>query len=129
MFGRLHWGPGVANAIAWRIACAGVLLAVACGGPFGGPAEPSLGEVHGDTERYLGSTIRVTGSVLRFTDARSGTYYVLQDARANRVGLRGADARVAGLVGQRATATGVLRFDEAFGIYLEVQQIGLAIGA
>src|SRR4051794_290166 len=112
------------RAAGWLAVLAAALLA-ACAGQ----ATPSLAEVRGDTDRYLGSTLRLTGSVVRFSDARWGAYYVLQDERANRVGLRGADDRTAGLVGQRVTTTGVLRFDESFGIYLDVQQIGLAIGA
>src|SRR5436190_14978087 len=102
-----------ARPAAWLAVLAAGLLA-ACAGQ----ATPSLAEVRGDTERYLGTTVRLTGGVLRFSDARWGAYYVLQAAQANRVGLRGADARTAGLVGQRVTATGVLRFDTAFGIYL-----------
>ncbi|HET8626701.1 MAG TPA: hypothetical protein VFL91_04750 [Thermomicrobiales bacterium] len=116
---------------------AGIILAIALAGllagllvardPTAGPERVSLAAIHRQTERYEGRRVEVTGVVRAFDDA-GGRYDVLEDtAGQNRVLLRAAPAALAGRVGCRCTAVGVVGFDERRGIYLAVE--ALAPGA
>lgn len=88
-----------------------------------GPERVSLAAIHRQTERYEGQRVAVTGVVRAFDDV-GGRYYVLEDAAAqDRILLRADSATLAGRVGCRCTAVGVVGFDERQGIYLEVKTL------
>jgi hypothetical protein len=86
------------------------------------PTPVPLAAIHRYTERYVGERVVVVGTVRMFDDP-GGRYYVLEDPGQNRILLDAPSAQLANLVGQGATATGTVGFDERRGIYLTVRAL------
>lgn len=107
---------------------AGGLAAVALALPLlaACSAVPSipLGELAANQDRYTGELVRTSGIVRPFRDA-SGTYYVLEDAAANRVELLPARS-VADYAGRSITVVGTFAASDATGRALTIRSIDVA---
>jgi len=90
----------------------------------GGPANVSLAQLAARQESYDGRQVRTQGVVRAFDD-RAGRYYVIEDARPNRVELRPADA-AARYDGQQIAVTGRFHFSEITGRSIDVERIQVA---
>lgn len=100
------------------IAVAAPLLA-ACG-----PASHTLADLAAHQESYDGKVISTTGTVRAFHDA-TGTYYVIEDAAANRVLVKPASL-FADRVGQTITVTGRFNLTTTEGRVLTVTAVASA---
>ncbi len=85
----------------------GTLLVAAVLAGCSAPQHVTLADLVAQQEAYAGQQVETSGEVRAFHDP-GGTYYVLEDANANRVQVRPADD-VARYVGRQLTVVG--RFD------------------
>jgi len=101
-------------------ACAGIvaLAAVACG-----PRAPEvpLARLVAAGRSYEGRSIETEGTVCAFTDS-GGTYWVLEDENANRVGLR-PSREASPFVGRRVRVTGRYGVDPRAGRFIHTTRI------
>jgi hypothetical protein len=96
---------------------AALLVLAACGAI---PTIP-LRELAANQDRYAGELVRTSGVVRPFHDA-SGTYYVLEDADANRVELLPARS-VADYAGRSITVVGTFAASDTAGRVLTVSTV------
>ncbi len=85
------------------------------------PTTVSLAELASRQGAYEGRQVEVAGTVRAFDD-RGGTYYVVEDAEAHRVGVRPGGI-VAPYLSKRVRATGRFDIDPAAGRFIEVTRI------
>ena len=77
---------------------------------------------------YDGTRVRTQGVVRVFAPGTADEHFVVE-AGSYRVGLRGAsDAALTPLVGTPFAVAGVLRFEEDFGVALDVEEITPLVG-
>jgi len=94
------------------------LAVLACGSR---PLDVTLAQLVAHTPTYEGRSIQTEGVVRAFTD-QGGTYWVLEDENANRVGLR-PDHGAGVFVGKRVRVVGQFGFDPGVGRYIRPTQI------
>lgn len=87
-----------------------------------GDAGVTLANLAREQQAYLGDEVTTSGIVRRFTDPNGSSYYMLTDARADRVILRPA-ATARRYRSQHVTATGRFGFDPGAGRVLRVRRI------
>ena len=99
-----------------------VLLAAVAIGACTAVRTISLAELASEQERFIGHSVRTSGTVREFVDPDGSRYYVLEDSAANRVQLlpAGSVARYEGLT---VTVVGVFDVRPALGRVLEVQSV------
>ena len=88
-----------------------------------GPADLTLAQLAFGQEDYDGELVRTAGVVRRFgpEDGATRLHFVVEDADANRVELRGGDP--AAYEGRAVVVVGRFRFTEAEGRVIDVERI------
>ncbi len=94
-------------------------LLVACGEP----ERVNLSTLVGREDEYDGQQIEVHGRVTAFEDEQWGRYYVVEDARNNRVRLNPAE-QAEPFEGREVRVTGRFSFQDDEGRRLDIDEIG-----
>lgn len=82
----------------------------------------SLSELASEQERFIGDSVRTSGTVREFRDPDGSRYYVLEDSADNRVQLL-PPTTVAGYDGRNVTVVGTFEVRPREGRVLEVETI------
>lgn len=125
-----RWGGRLLAAGLTLALSLGLLLLVARLRQAPGPTiAVTVQELQTAPDAYRGRTVTTRGVVRIFDAGAPDAYAVLEDAGQERVGLRGLPlARLAAWRGAVVRVTGVVHFDPAFGLYLQVMHLVPASG-
>jgi hypothetical protein len=104
--------------IGFGLAAVAAVVALACGAR---PLDVPLVQLVAHAPTYEGRSIQTEGVVRSFKDA-GGTYFVLEDENANRVGLR-PDQGAGAFVGMAVRVVGQYGFDPGVGRFIRPTRI------
>jgi hypothetical protein len=103
---------------------AAVLLLAGCEGDARArqPYRLSLATFVAAPAQWNGKRVQVDGELRLFEDQAGGSYGVIEDGEQNRIGLKEIEPWKP-LVGREVSAEGTVRFDPAFGWFLEDPEV------